>query len=48
MFLMELYSVFMMIQFIPTDNNLWVLLEVLQPLHYKMLRVNQWVNLNYL
>ena len=38
----------MVIQPIPSGNNLWVLLEVLQPLHCKMLGKNKLVNLEHL
>ena len=41
MVLIEIYSAFMLIQPILLHNNLWVLLEVLQSFHCKMLGMNQ-------
>ena len=46
--LIEVFFVFMLTQPILSDNNLWVLLEVLQPLHWKILGINQRVNLQFL
>ena len=46
MVLMKTYSVVMLIQPILSDNDLWVLFEVLQPLYWRMLGINQWVNSN--
>ena len=48
MVLIEIYSAFMVIQPILLDNNLWVLSEVLQSFHYKMLGMHQWVNFDHL